>query len=239
MAWFFYMLFDAWMTAKARRDGMPLPDPLGLNALVEGRDGDFRSRMEHVGSKIGNHVEYAAERFSQQWQQAGGAMPNQPASGAAPSATTAQPGEAASSAAAETASSGTAEPRPGFPPAPGAPGSHYQGVFGTAYSGPEGSYYKGPFGEAYSGPRGDYYHAPVGQVDGDPQKRQNVVVGAPAVHLDCQPSGAGAIVLIILGLCFLGANLGWLSLHWLFHFWPAILIALGVWLIVKRLHGRF
>ncbi len=31
-AWLFYMVFDAWSTAKARRYGMPIPDPLGLNA---------------------------------------------------------------------------------------------------------------------------------------------------------------------------------------------------------------
>ena len=30
-AWIFYMVFDAYKTAKARRYGLPLPDPLGLN----------------------------------------------------------------------------------------------------------------------------------------------------------------------------------------------------------------
>lgn len=29
--WIFYQMFDAYHTAKARRDGEPLPDPLGLN----------------------------------------------------------------------------------------------------------------------------------------------------------------------------------------------------------------
>lgn len=33
MAWVFYQMFDAFHTAKARRDGDPLPDPLGLNEL--------------------------------------------------------------------------------------------------------------------------------------------------------------------------------------------------------------
>jgi TM2 domain-containing membrane protein YozV len=32
-AWIFYQMFDAYHTAKARRDGDPLPDPLGLNEL--------------------------------------------------------------------------------------------------------------------------------------------------------------------------------------------------------------
>jgi len=32
-AWVFYQVFDANQTAKARRDGLPLPDPFGLNEL--------------------------------------------------------------------------------------------------------------------------------------------------------------------------------------------------------------
>jgi hypothetical protein len=32
-AWIFYQVFDAAQTAKARRDGMPLPNPFGLNDL--------------------------------------------------------------------------------------------------------------------------------------------------------------------------------------------------------------
>ena len=32
-AWILYQAFEAYHTAKARRDGQPLPDPLGLNEL--------------------------------------------------------------------------------------------------------------------------------------------------------------------------------------------------------------
>jgi TM2 domain-containing membrane protein YozV len=32
--WIFYQVFEAYHTAKARRDGEPLPDPLGLNELT-------------------------------------------------------------------------------------------------------------------------------------------------------------------------------------------------------------
>src|SRR5262245_900071 len=32
-AWYFYMIFDAYKTARARQFGLPLPDPLGLNSL--------------------------------------------------------------------------------------------------------------------------------------------------------------------------------------------------------------
>ena len=34
MAWMFYMVFDAYTTAKARQLGQPIPDHLGLNALL-------------------------------------------------------------------------------------------------------------------------------------------------------------------------------------------------------------
>lgn len=33
-AWIFYMVFDAYATAKARLIGQPAPDPIGLNALL-------------------------------------------------------------------------------------------------------------------------------------------------------------------------------------------------------------
>lgn len=32
-AWIFYQVFDAYQTARARREGMPLPNPLGLNDI--------------------------------------------------------------------------------------------------------------------------------------------------------------------------------------------------------------
>lgn len=49
-AWVFYQVFDAFQTAKARRDGLPLPDPFGLNEL---------------GSKIGIPNSQTAPPFTQ------------------------------------------------------------------------------------------------------------------------------------------------------------------------------
>ena len=34
-AWVFYQAFDAYQTARARREGLPLPDPFGLNELSQ------------------------------------------------------------------------------------------------------------------------------------------------------------------------------------------------------------
>ncbi len=57
-------------------------------------------------------------------------------------------------------------------------------------------------------------------------------VPAPHPH----SSMAGAIVLIVLGVLILFANLGWLTRLWVGHWWPLILIGLGVWLLWKRFH---
>ncbi len=35
MGWVFYQVFDAYQTAIARRDGLPLPNPLGLNDIAQ------------------------------------------------------------------------------------------------------------------------------------------------------------------------------------------------------------
>jgi TM2 domain-containing membrane protein YozV len=42
MGWIFYQVFEAYQTAKARRDGDPLPDPLGLNELSNSIGGGMR-----------------------------------------------------------------------------------------------------------------------------------------------------------------------------------------------------
>jgi TM2 domain-containing membrane protein YozV len=79
-AWIFYMVFDAYTTAKARRYGLPIPDPLGLNAILEGREGTFRQRVEQAGEQIGTRVEYAAQNIGRHWQNAGAAHPGPDAS---------------------------------------------------------------------------------------------------------------------------------------------------------------
>jgi len=49
------------------------------------------------------------------------------------------------------------------------------------------------------------------------------------------PAPVGAVVLIVLGVLFLLDNTGWFEFHWVHHFWPLILIALGGWLLARRL----
>ena len=67
--WVFYQVFEAYHTAKARRDGDPLPDPLGLNDIgswfVAGGRGPFGHgsgvwRGNHSGP--GRHVSAAGSK---------------------------------------------------------------------------------------------------------------------------------------------------------------------------------
>jgi hypothetical protein len=183
-AWLFYMVFDAWSTAKARRYGMPIPDPLGLNHILEGRDGTFRQRVEQAGERLGSRVEYAAQNIGQQWQKAGAATPGSTAQSTATNFTSSEAG-------ATPGTQNGAPPPP--PPGPAVPNA-----------GPQGTYYAGPEGTAYVPPK-EREHSP-----------------------------AGAVVLIGLGMLFLMANLGWFSFHWVSHFWPMILIVLGLWLFIRR-----
>lgn len=143
-AWVFYMVFDAWTTAKARRDGLPIPDPIGLNAILEGREGTFRERVEQAGERLGTHVEYAAQNIGQHWQKAGGA---------APGATAAKP--AAGNPEAGGTTSADQPPPPGMGQRARAERSAYVGEQGTYYSGPEGAYYVPPK---------EHKHGPVGAV---------------------------------------------------------------------------
>lgn len=142
-AWVFYQVFDAYQTAKARRDGLPLPDPFGLNEL---------------GTRLGL-------RPAQ--------VPGVPVAGYPNAA--AQPGvpaAAAYDAAAYEAGYAGVPPMPPVPPIPPMP----------------------------------------------PRRSEPV----------------GAIILIGLGVMFLLSSMGILSMHWLGHAWPILLIAIGGWLIFKR-----
>ena len=124
-AWILYQVFDAYHTAKARRDGLPVPDPLGLNDL-----------------KFGFNVNVQ------------------------PPATAAQ--------------EGTTDEQP--------------------YVAPSAPYI--PPANAFSWNR---------------------------------PEPVGAIILIVLGIIFLLGEIDFFSMWVARFFWPVLLIALGVYLIVRRI----
>jgi hypothetical protein len=156
-AWIIYQSFEAFHTAKALRDGLPLPDPFGLNDA---------SNWLNMGTRSRN--------------------PDQPenAQGAANSA-------ANTPDAAEQATEGYQPP----------------------YTGP----YQIPFtppAAGFAGPAAPQPPVPVCWRRSEP---------------------VGAIALIALGVLFLLAQLDIFHGRLLEFAWPMVLIALGVWLIVRRL----
>lgn len=93
LAWIFYMVFDAYQTAKAMKYGLPLPDPFGINNLAGGitNEAAYARRMHEAGERIGEGFSTAASAFNRVGTNPGdpqqnypGAPPQQPYAGVAP-----------------------------------------------------------------------------------------------------------------------------------------------------------
>jgi TM2 domain-containing membrane protein YozV len=167
-AWVLYQSFEAYHTAVARRDGLPLPDPLGLN-------------------EVGN------------WLNLGG-RPTYP--GQQPPAGTAAPGAS-----------------PTSPPT---------GAYQTPYTGP----YQSPAAGGYQPPP----YAPVSEFT-DP----GVAPVPPIPPVPPVPplswrrkEPIGALILIGFGILLLLNQMGYMAERVVHYLWPLIFIALGAWLIVRR-----
>jgi len=83
MAWLFYMVFDAYTTAKARQLGQPLPDHLGLNALLASFGlGTAVPQPAHAGAPVPSAPNSAdippGVASAVPLEQAGTAMPGSP-----------------------------------------------------------------------------------------------------------------------------------------------------------------
>jgi hypothetical protein len=133
-AWIFYQVFDAAQTAKARRDGLPLPNPFGLNDL---------------GTKLGMAPTPGGAPYVAGFSP-GPAVPPDPATGQYPPS---GPSQGFVQPPPYTASYGMPPP----PPSPGAP----MGSTGTS-SGP-GAYNPPGYGVPGSLEPADHKH-PVGAV---------------------------------------------------------------------------
>ena len=165
-AWILYQSFEAFHTAKAIRDGQPLPDPLGLN-------------------EVGN------------WFNIGGS-----------------------------------QHRPGQPGVPAGAGPVGAGPVGT---GPVPGAYQAPFSGAYQAP----YPPPAA---GFTDPAVPPVPPVPPVSWR-RKEPIGAVILIGFGLLLLLNQLGYMAERITHYLWPLILIALGVWLIMRRVgdiphHGQ-
>lgn len=184
-AWIVYQSFEAFHTARAMRDGQPLPDPLGLN-------------------EVGNWLN----------------MGNRPRQPGVPQPPFASPG----------AYQG---PNPGYyaPAQTGAPGQPAQGAATAGYQPPYAGQYQPPYQAPYEGQYQTPFTPPApGFVD-------PIIPPVPPVPplYWRRKEPIGAVVLIALGLLFLMGQLDLFNGR-LFEFtWPVLLIAVGVWLIVRRL----
>ncbi len=161
-AWVIYQIFDANQTAKARRDGLPLPDPFGLNELA---------------IRLGG-------------AQPLGGMPRdpvQPAAGFAPGS---------------------------YPPPPNPSTASFAGGSYPPYA---------PPGASYPPPNAPY-----------PPPYPDVPPAAAFSEAGRRNEPIGAIVLIALGLIFLFGTLRVFNFDWIERGWPLIIIAVGVWLFLKR-----
>ncbi len=207
-AWVIYQIFDAFQTAKARRDGLPLPDPFGLNEL---------------GNAIGGHS------ATRPWTPPVPPPPGTPAAGsttpgAAPGPVPGQPdwGDQIRQSAqtfgqqagqwgenlrqrivAEAHQAGQPYPPSGWAVPPVPP----------------------PTGTGYAPP------PPPGWVPPTPGAAP---VPPPQWELErARREPIGAIVLILLGMLFLFNTLGFFNFGWVSHGWPLLIVGIAVWLLVR------
>jgi TM2 domain-containing membrane protein YozV len=173
-AWVFYQSFEAYHTAVARRDGLPLPDPLGLNEV-----GNWLN--------LGGRQNYPGQYYPGQQPPAGGPVP--------PGATGPMPG---------------------------------------AYQAPP------PFTDPYQPPAGQYQAPPFTPAPGFVDPSVPPIPPVPPVP-PVPPLGwrrkepIGAIILIGFGLILLLHQMGYVAERFVHYLWPLIFIALGLWMVIRRL----
>jgi hypothetical protein len=212
-AWVLYQSFEAFHTAKARRDGQPLPDPFGLNELGSWLNLGGSGRVRGHNDPQNQNVPPPA---------AGGPVYGQPVDPGTPAGTEQMPPYSAPYTSSWSGvGGGTASPQYTEPYAGPNPGQYPGGYPPGNY--PPGNYPPGNY------PSGNYppgYVPPIPPIPPDP-------MGMPPFGWR-RREPVWAIVLIVLGVVFLLKSFGIVS-H-LFHFiWPLLLIGFGAWLIIRRI----
>ena len=223
--WVLYQVFDAHQTAHARRYGMPLPDPFGLNELGNRIGGHAPippvtpppppgtpppGAAGVTGAPAANPYEWADQvsRQAQQWGQQAGEWGEQLRSHIVQESTQAAHARASAQWGGGPATAGfTSQPPPptGWAAPPPPPGSW--GVPGAV-------------------------PGPVPPVPPIPPM--------PPIELQrARREPIGAIVLILLGMLFLLNTMGFFSFGWVGHGWPWIIVLLAVWLLFRNGRSRF
>jgi TM2 domain-containing membrane protein YozV len=234
-AWVIYQSFEAFHTAKARRDGLPLPDPFGLNEVgnwfnmsglgLNPRGTPGAQPGPPPGQQPGQPTSYPGYAPGQTYPgtgPAGTGIPNTgPVYGQSPT------GQTADTPAYSAAWTGT-EYQQGYQTYP-----NYQAPpYAEPYAGsiPPGSNPAGAY-QAGSYPAGGYNPAdyPPGSIPPIPP-----IPPLPPYNWR-RREPVWAILLIVLGVLFLLQTMGVIAHHFFHYAWPVMLIAIGVWLIVRRL----
>ncbi len=213
-AWVFYQVFDAHQTAKARRDGMPLPDPFGLNEL---------------GNAIGGHTPPRPDAPPG----APGAGPAAPGPGAASGFVSgAAPGQSdwAEQIRQNAQSVGQQAGQWGE--------NLRQRIVSEAHQ--AGQPYP-PAGWAVPPvppPAGAGYAPPPPPPGWVPPTPGAAPVPPPEWELErARREPIGAIVLILLGMLFLFNTLGFFNFGWVSHGWPLLIVGIAVWLLMRARGG--
>jgi TM2 domain-containing membrane protein YozV len=220
-AWCEYQSFEAFHTAKARRDGLPIPDPFGLNELGSwiNLGGQGRSSGTNYGSA------------------SPGAPPSSTPPGNFPSGSATEPPPYS----APYTSSWTAGTAAGSGPVSGPPGGF--GAPQPPYTEPYAS--QAPYGDPYAPgsyapgtyPPGSY---PPGTYPPGSYPAGTDPTGFVPPATSIPPYGwrrkepVFAFVLIGLGIVFLLQSMGIVG-HILHYIWPVMLIGMGIWLILRRM----
>jgi hypothetical protein len=212
--WVCYMSFEAYHTAKARRDGLPLPNPFGLN---------------DIGERMG---------FGKNWGTVGATAATAAAPATPPPAAT--PGYAPNiNAAPEYVPVGTTPDWVGYVPPTAFGAAAAQQEAARVQAAQTATYYSqntyapynptphspSPYAQTYTGPG---YATP-------PPTGLPVAALAPDVPSTRFP--VGAFWLIGIGLLILLANLipDWhMNDRW---FWPILFAGLSAWLFSRRMHS--
>ena len=204
-AWILYQSFEAFHTAKALRDGLPVPDPLGLNDV-----GNWLN--------LGKHPQYPGQPPSGQPGQPGPFPGPAPIQGPGSDLPNANPG-------AWTA---------GTPPPPPPAGAWQPPYTGGAYQNQpfqNQPFQNQPFqNQPWQTPP---TAGPVDPNAPPPIPPDPSAYWHPGFWQRGAP--VGAVVLIALGTLFLLGQLDIFHGRLIEFTWPVFLIGLGVWLVVRRL----
>jgi hypothetical protein len=231
--WVLYQVFDAHQTAHARKYGLPLPDPFGLNELgnrigghavpppvnpgagmppgVAGTGAPGSPANPYMGpaAEWGRQADVWGEQVRQQahqWGEQAGQWGEQ----------------IRAKVVAET------QARAAQPGARWGGGPVTQGFTATATPPPPPSGWATPPPGAWAAPGQAPPVPPVPPVPPIPQMELERARREPI----------GAIVLIILGMLFLLNTMGFFSFGWVGHGWPLVIVAIAVWLLMRNARGH-